>query len=430
MILLLFVLLMLPAHSLVSAQELNIENLPAQSMVLINGDNGQVLFHKNSEELVEIGSLSKLLLLYIVFEQIEAEKISLDDIVPISNSAYELSQDYEIPNVPLRQDFRYTVEELITAIAVRNANGAALALVEKIASNESDFIKLMEQKLSDWQLSHYQFVDSIGLPNDYGKNQEEYKGKTNKMSAETIATVAFRLYNDFPQYLEYTSIKELNFKAETDDAFKASSNNPLLKEINLGVNGMFIGYAPENGYNQVISSANQETTYLALVIGVSENQEDPYYPVEQLIQYAKNNFDTKVIVKKAGLTDEIPVINVDGGTRDVIHSVYSDDLVLSMPKGDDQLKVDYQFIPSEDKTGYQNYINAPIAKGEFLGTLKMNFQNFSVEYLPTAKNSEVDVVANESIPEKSIFGKILQSVVRFLMSIIEEIRKFFTNLFN
>lgn len=70
LILLLSVLLVLPRHSLVSAQELNIENLPAQSMMLINGDNGQVLFNKNSEDLLEIGSLSKLLLLYIVFEQI------------------------------------------------------------------------------------------------------------------------------------------------------------------------------------------------------------------------------------------------------------------------------------------------------------------------------------------------------------------------
>ena len=265
LILLLSVLLVLPKHSLVSAQELNIENLPAQSMMLVNGDNGQVLFNKNSEDLLEIGSLSKLLLLYIVFEQIETEKINLEDIVPISNSAYELSQDYDIPNVPLRQDFSYTVEELITAIAVKNANGAALALVEKIASNEADFIKLMEQKLSEWQLSNYQFVDSLGLPN--------------KMSAEAITTVAFRLYKDYPQYLEYASIKELNFKADTDDAFQTTSNNLLLKDTKLSVNGMFIGYAPQNGYNQVISSSDQETTYLAVVIGVSENQEDPYYPV-------------------------------------------------------------------------------------------------------------------------------------------------------
>src|SRR5574344_1529408 len=325
LILLLSVLLVLPKHSLVSAQELNIENLPAQSMMLINGDNGQVLFNKNSEDLLEIGSLSKLLLLYIVFEQIETEKINLEDIVRISNSAYELSQDYDIPNVPLRQDFSYTVEELITAIAVKNANGAALALVEKIASNEADFIKLLEQKLSEWQLSNYQFVDILGLPNDYETGVGEYQGQTNKMSAEAITTVAFRLYKDYPQYLEYASTKELNFKADTDDAFQTTSNNPLLKDTKLSVNGMFIGYAPQNGYNQVISSSDQETTYLAVVIGVSENQEDPYYPVEQLIQYAKSSFDTKIIVKKESLTDEIPVINVDGGTRDVIHSVYTDD---------------------------------------------------------------------------------------------------------
>ncbi|MHA3224439.1 D-alanyl-D-alanine carboxypeptidase family protein [Globicatella sulfidifaciens] len=430
LILLLSVFLVLPKHSLVSAQELNIENLPAKSMMLINGDNGQVLFNKNSEVLLEIGSLSKLLLLYIVFEQIETEKINLDDIVPISNSAYELSQDYDIPNVPLRQDFSYTVEELITAIAVKNANGAALALVEKIASNEADFIKLMEQKLSEWQLSNYQFVDSLGLPNDYEIGVEEYQGQTNKMSAEAITTVAFRLYKDYPQYLEYASTKELNFKADTDDAFQTTSNNPLLKDAKLSVNGMFIGYAPQNGYNQVISSSDQETTYLAVVIGVSENQEDPYYPVEQLIQYAKSSFDTKIIVKKESLTDEIPVINVDGGTRDVIHSVYTDDFVLSVPKGDNQLNIDYQFIPNEEKTGYQNYITAPIDKGDFLGTLKMDFQHYAIEYLPTAQNSEVQVVANESIPEKSIFGKFLQSVMRFIITIIEAIRKFFTNIFN
>ena len=60
----------------------------------------------------------------------------------------------------------------------------------------------------------------------------------------------------------------------------------------------------------------------------------------------------------------------------------------------------------------------------------MDFQHYAIEYLPTAHNSEVQVVANESIPEKSIFGKFLQSIMRFIITIIEAIRKFFTNIFN
>ena len=60
----------------------------------------------------------------------------------------------------------------------------------------------------------------------------------------------------------------------------------------------------------------------------------------------------------------------------------------------------------------------------------MDFQHYAIKYLPTAQNSEVQVVANESIPEKSIFGKFLQSIMRFIITIIEAIRKFFTNIFN
>lgn len=424
------ILLMLPVHNVIHAQELNIENLPAQSLMLINGDNGQVLFHKNSEELVEIGSLTKLLLLYLVFEQVSMGNLALDEMVPISNYAYELSQDYDIPNVPLRQDFQYTVEELITAVAVKNANGAALALREKIALTESDFIKLMEEKLKQWQMTAFQFEDALGLPSDYGENKEEYTGKTNKMSAQVLATIAYRLMNDFPQYFEYASLKQLNFKANSEDPFKTDSNNSLLSDTSLNVNGLFIGYAPVNGYSQVITNVEDETTYLAIAIGIDESQEDPYYPVEQLVQFGKSNFTTKVIVKKDALTEQIPVINVDGGKREVVSSVYSDTFVLSIPKGDSLLKIDYQYIPNVKRVGYQQYILAPIQKGDVLGTVKMNFNQYIVQYLPTAKINEVEVIANESVPEKSFFGKIVQSFLRIMTNAVEEIRKFFTTLFN
>lgn len=428
----LITLLFLTNMSTFYAQGSQLNELPVQSILLINGENGQILFDKNSNEILDVGSSTKLLLAYIVLNKVNEGKINLEDIVNISDEAYLLSQDYEIPNVPLRQDFEYTVEELLTAVAVKNANGAALALVEHVSKNSEDFLSLMESQLKDWKLNDFQLIDVLGLPNQYKINESDsqFSGKTNRMSALTLATIAYRMTADYSEFLSYSSIETLNFKAETDDPFSTQNNNEFLLDKQKDSDGLIIGYAPNNGYTQVISSKKDGQWFIAVLVGVSSDIEDSYMPVGQLLDYGFSEFEKKYIVQENQLTSEIPVIKIDGGTQEKISSIYSDSIVLSIPKGENEIKIKFDFIPNKDLLIEKNYLSAPINKGDKLGEIQVGVENYQVSYLPTSTSEEVSVLANESVEENSFFAKLFQQIIRMVTNLSEAIRKFFTNLFN
>jgi len=122
-------------------------NLNAQSAIAVDAASGQILYQKNPMALLEVGNLTKLLSLLIIYDALDQEKIHLDDRVTLSDEAYALSQNYEISNVPLRQDLDYSVAELLEAVEIGSANGALLALAEYTAGSKAAFQDLMQAKV-------------------------------------------------------------------------------------------------------------------------------------------------------------------------------------------------------------------------------------------------------------------------------------------
>lgn len=415
----------------VSAQDLNIDTLPAQSMLLLNQSNGQILYQKNSEELVDVGPAIKLLLAYLVLEQVAQGKLSLNDVVPISNAAYQLSQNYEIANVPLRQDFEYTVEELLTLVAMKNANGAALALGEKIAFSSEKLLTMMEEQLVEWQVTDFKITDSIGIQfSDFASETNSTKNKQNNLSVSALAVIAYRLLTDFPEYTNYTSIKKLILKEKSSDPVLVENVNPMVVNNIANVNGLFVGYTESLGYSYILTYQNGEHFYVAVTTGIDETADMPAYSSEQLLKFAQTNFEQRVLVAKNELTTEIPMILVEGGKKSSVASVYEQTIVLSVPKGDNHTKVLYDFTPNEEKLTDEDALLAPINKGDLLGTLQVGLEDFSVEYIATSPESVVDVIANEPVEASSAIGKFFQKVVRIFEQAIEQVRKFFTKIFN
>lgn len=109
--------------------------------------------------------MSKVLTTYLVYKEVQSGNLSWDTPVKISNYPYELTANYSISNVPL--DARqYTVEELLTAMLVTNANSPAIALAEKISGTEPLFVDKMQKQLRDWKIHKANLVNASGLSNE------------------------------------------------------------------------------------------------------------------------------------------------------------------------------------------------------------------------------------------------------------------------
>ena len=153
--------------SAIQAQEkANNFEATAKHALVVEVSTGKILYDKDSDTLTGVGSITKLLTAYLVYEAIEDGKLDLDTTVTISNYAYNLTFDTSIPNVPL--DARsYSVKELLTAMLVTSSNSTAIALAEEIGGTEPKFVDKMTSKLKEWGIRDAQIYNASGLKISY-----------------------------------------------------------------------------------------------------------------------------------------------------------------------------------------------------------------------------------------------------------------------
>ena len=241
--LLLCLMLALLSTSPVKSEDLD---LGAQHAIAIDGTTGKILYEKNSDEKKEVGGISNLLTTYLVYEAIQQGKISLNDDVDISDKAYQLTAVEGISNVPMEAR-KYKVKDLLTALLVSNANSAAIALAEKVASSEEKFVLLMKAKLKDWGITDATIVNASGLNQSIIDGDEENKKKNteNKLSAYNVAVIAKHLLEDFPEVTKITSLSHAEFAG-----IQLESSNYMLENMpnyRAGVDGLKTGYSEKEG---------------------------------------------------------------------------------------------------------------------------------------------------------------------------------------
>lgn len=407
----------------------------AQGAFIVDGENGQILFQQTEEELVEIASLTKLLTIYLVYEALEAGEISLEDEVWVSEQAYAISQDYDLPNVPLRQDIPYKIEDLIEAVGVASANGASLVLAEHLAGSESAFIDRMETQLNEWQLGNYQIQNVTGLTNRYSPEEAEsnHTGQTNSFDALTVATIAHHLISKYPAYLEYTQIPQKLFQAKTSDRFEMNNQNLMIEnaDSNLAapsVDGLMITSSAEDGFSLVVTAERNGFRAIVICLGI-ETDELAYQEAQLLIDYAFSTYRSEEIITQDMEVTQVSQIAVENGSQAQAPLTYNQTLNLVVPIIDTAPRLVYEFqaIPSLEEAGY---LTAPLKAGSKVGEVQIDVAGYDLPILPTGTGNTVPVVIAENIDQVSQPVQLWRSFTRSMSNTWNQTRRFFTDLFN
>ena len=204
-----FILLFIPLF--VHAEDLNLaEN--AKSAILIEVSTGEVLYSKNPHEKLAPASMTKIMSLIIIMENIEKGNLNWNDIVVVSKNAASMGGS----QIFLEANERMSVEDLIKGICVASGNDATVALAEKIAGTESSFVKLMNEKVQDLGLKNTHFVNSTGLDAD-----------NHYSSAYDMAMMAKELVRH-EKILEFSSIYEDYLRKNTSNSFWLVNTNKVL----------------------------------------------------------------------------------------------------------------------------------------------------------------------------------------------------------
>jgi D-alanyl-D-alanine carboxypeptidase len=212
--------------------------------IVVDANSGTVLHATNPDASRHPASLTKIMTLYLLFEQLEAGKLKLDSALKVSAEAAGQSPT----KLGLKPGSTLAAEEAIKGMVTRSANDAAVVVAEAIAGSESDFAKLMTRKAQALGMKGTVYKNASGLPND-----------DQVTTARDQAILGRAIQERFPRYYKYFSIRSFTFRGQS-----ISNHNHLLGKVE-GVDGIKTGYIGASGFN-LVTSVHRGGRYLVAVV--------------------------------------------------------------------------------------------------------------------------------------------------------------------
>jgi D-alanyl-D-alanine carboxypeptidase len=213
---------------------------------VIHADTGDVLFDRYSTARRYPASLTKMMTLYLLFEELDAGELTLQSKLKVSARAAGQPPS----KLGLKAGSTISVETAIEALVVKSANDVAAVVAEHISGSEWRFAKKMTTKARSLGMSRTRFRNASGLPNS--------KQVT---TARDMAVLGQRVLQDFPQYYHYFSAKSFTWGGRT-----YASHNRLVKTYS-GADGIKTGYTRRSGFNLVTTAVNGDNRLIGVVLG-------------------------------------------------------------------------------------------------------------------------------------------------------------------
>jgi D-alanyl-D-alanine carboxypeptidase len=219
---------------------------PPYAAIVVDTNSGKLLDATNPDSPRHPASLTKIMTLYVLFEQLNAGKLRLDSRLTVS--AHAAAQ--EPSKLGLEPGQTIEVEDAIKAIVTKSANDIAVVVAEAIGGTEEEFARIMTRKAHALGMTHTTYVNASGLPND-----------AQITTARDLALLARAIQDDFPKYYRYFSTLTFQYHG-----MSIRNHNHLLGRVE-GVDGIKTGYTRASGFNLVSSVHRGDRRIVAVVLG-------------------------------------------------------------------------------------------------------------------------------------------------------------------
>lgn len=302
------VILTLPIFtSTVQADEIAEPEINATAGMIFDEHTGQVIYRKNADEKVAIGSITKIITLYLVTKAIKEGKFTENDKLRPTQAQADMTQKSELTNVRLDADKDYTVKDLYQAAWIVSSNSAAMMLADKVAGSQAKFVKMMRRTVKSWGIKGAQLYNVSGL-NNSDLQPDMYLGNEdgeNKLSADDIGVIVKHVLDQYPEILQTTSMAKLVFPYENETK-TYDSLNLLLKgnrdyQEGNEFDGLKTGTTEQAGESFVGTLPLDDTRIVTIVLnaqGEKTDKDKRFRSTQRLISYLKENYERKEVLKK------------------------------------------------------------------------------------------------------------------------------------
>ena len=214
--------------------------------IVIEEDSGKVLFSRSADSLRYPASLTKIMTLYLVFEELASGRLKMDSRMKVSRLAAGRSPS----KLYLKTGQSITVENAIYALVTKSANDVATAIAEHLSGSEREFAERMTRKARALGMSRTTFRNASGLPHSKQRS-----------TARDMARLAVAMRRDFPQFYDFFSARSFRWKGQ-----KFKNHNRLLSAYK-GTDGIKTGYINASGFNLVASVERRGVRLIGVVFG-------------------------------------------------------------------------------------------------------------------------------------------------------------------
>jgi len=358
-------------------------NVDAKAWILVDADTGYVIAEQNADDTLPPASLAKMMTTYITSKEIAENRLKEDDLVVISDNAWELGgAKTDGSTMFLSPRSKVPVIDLMRGVIIQSGNDAAISLAEHISGGETAFSDNM----------NYQ-AELMGMTNTYYMNATGLPAEGMVTSARDLTILAKAIINEHPEYYSIYSEKYFSH----NNINQPNRNRLLWRDSS--IDGLKTGHTEAAGYCLVASSKRRGMRLISAVLG-AKSDDARARESQKLFSYGFRHFETKKIYSAGELIKENAALWY--GEEDFLTLTVENDITLTYPKGEKknlsaQITVD-------------NEISAPITAGQVLGSLEITLDGKTM--------TQVSLVAEKDIAEAGFFSRFFDWILLFFTQLL------------
>lgn len=369
----LILLLLLIFIPLVKAEETEDLAPNAKSAIMIEASTGEILFQKNKDEKLAPASMTKMMSMLLIMEEIENGNLKWNEMITTSEKASSMGGS----QIFLKVGEKMTVEDLLKGVAIASGNDAVVALAERVSGSEEQFVKRMNTRAKDLGLKNTNFINATGLTAD-----------NHYSSAYDMSLIAKELVKH-EKILEFTSTYEDYLRKDTKSPFWLVNTNRLVR-FKEGVDGLKTGFTDEAGYC-LTATMKKDNMRLITVVMKEENTSKRSADTTKMLDYGFNIYMIQTILDEKTTIEKK---KVELGKTLTTEIVPKENITILNKKSDEQKNITY-------KTNI-NKIIAPVKKGDKVGTIDIIEDNNII--------STIDATVKEDIAKANILTIYLRNL--------------------
>lgn len=345
----------------------------AKQAFMVDPQTSTVMLFKDADQPMPPSSMSKMMTIYIIFEELAAGRLKLDSRFRVSERARAMGGS----RMFLELGSEVTVEDLIKGIIVLSGNDACVVIAEGLSGSEESFAERMTKRARELGMNKTMFKNASGWP-----AEGQYT------TARDLAVLAWRTIDDYPKYYRYYS--ESNW---TYNNIRQENRNRLLK-ITPGTDGLKTGHTEEGGYGQA-TSAIRDGRRLVLVVNGLASMAERAQETSRLMEWGFREFTNTTIFRAGDTVVEAPVWL---GAQDKVPLVVGRVVHITAPTG--------QAVSPRVVARFEGPLPAPLVKGTKVGIAAVT--------LPDGRVIEYPLEIGADVARMGVVGRVATMIQHYL----------------